>query len=50
MDGFSWFPEARTIWDRSRLLRPQEVGHQQGQAVGSQDLVFQQVVETKVEE
>ena len=42
MNDFSWFPGSRTIWDRSRRLRPQGVGHDQGQPVGSPDLVFQQ--------
>ena len=40
MNGFSWFPEAKTIWNSSSCLRPQGVGHDQGQPVGSPDLVF----------
>ena len=30
MNGFSWFPEARTIWDRSRLLRHAKSGDPTG--------------------
>ena len=30
---FSWFPKARTIWDRSTHNRPQGVGHDNGQPV-----------------
>ena len=40
MNGFSCFPEAKTIWDRSRRLRPQGVDHDHGQPVGVQRIDF----------
>ena len=42
MNGFSWFPEARTIWAMPRGHRPQGVEHGHGHSLRTLELIFQQ--------